>query len=41
MFMIIALDEFTLLSAVVWMVAGLLVYFGYSRRRSNLNNVTE
>lgn len=36
-FMIIALDQFTLLSAVIWMVVGLLVYFGYSKSRSNLN----
>jgi APA family basic amino acid/polyamine antiporter len=36
--MIIALDEFTLKAAVVWMLVGLVVYFAYSRRNSNLNN---
>jgi basic amino acid/polyamine antiporter, APA family len=39
--MIIALDFFTLTSAVIWMLAGLLVYFGYSRKASNLNKVAE
>jgi len=36
--MIIALDAFTLKAAVVWMLVGLVVYFAYSRRNSNLNN---
>jgi len=36
-FMIIALDHFTLMSAGVWMILGLLVYFLYSRKRSNLS----
>jgi APA family basic amino acid/polyamine antiporter len=36
-FMIIALDKFTLLSAGVWMVLGLIIYFSYSRKKSNLN----
>jgi basic amino acid/polyamine antiporter, APA family len=34
--MIISLPGQTLLSALVWMVAGLLIYFGYSRNKSNL-----
>jgi basic amino acid/polyamine antiporter, APA family len=37
-FMIIALDLFTLASAGVWMIMGLIVYFTYSRRKSNLNS---
>ncbi len=36
-FMIIALDLFTLASAGVWMVLGLIVYFAYSKNRSILN----
>ena len=36
--MIIALDAFTLKAAMVWMLVGLVVYFSYSRRNSNLNN---
>ncbi len=36
-FMIIALDKFTLLSAAVWMVLGLLIYFVYSRHTSKLD----
>lgn len=39
MFMIVALDYVTLLSAALWMVLGLLIYFMYSRRSSNLNRV--
>jgi APA family basic amino acid/polyamine antiporter len=35
--MIIALDAFTLKAAVVWMLVGLVIYFVYSRRNSNLN----
>jgi basic amino acid/polyamine antiporter, APA family len=34
--MIVSLPGQTLLSALVWMVAGLLIYFGYSRNKSNL-----
>jgi basic amino acid/polyamine antiporter, APA family len=37
-FMIIALDHFTLLSAFIWMLFGLIVYFLYGRKNSNLNN---
>lgn len=37
-FMIIALDSFTLLSAGVWMILGLCIYFLYSRKHSKLNN---
>ena len=36
-FMIIALDIFTLASAGIWMVLGLIVYFVYSRKSSILN----
>jgi APA family basic amino acid/polyamine antiporter len=39
--MIIALDSFTLLSAVVWMILGLIVYFMYSKKASNLNKGAE
>ena len=35
--MIIALDAFTLKAALVWMLVGLVIYFAYSRRNSNLN----
>jgi basic amino acid/polyamine antiporter, APA family len=35
-FMIISLDHITQLSAMFWMIAGLFIYFGYSRRRSKL-----
>lgn len=38
-FMIIALDIFTLASAGVWMVLGLLIYFLYSKGKSKLNKV--
>lgn len=34
--MIVAIDPFTLKAAFVWMVLGLLVYFGYSQRNSKL-----
>jgi len=37
--MIVALDPHTLLSALVWMVIGLLVYFGYSKKHSKLNHL--
>jgi basic amino acid/polyamine antiporter, APA family len=36
-FMIVALDHFTLFSALVWMIAGLIVYFVYSKKSSHLN----
>ena len=36
--MIISLDTLTQLSALVWMVIGLLVYFLYSRKHSHLRN---
>ncbi len=35
--MIVALDKQTLTVALVWMLIGLLVYFGYSRKASKLN----
>jgi APA family basic amino acid/polyamine antiporter len=34
--MIVSLPGQTLLSALVWMIAGLLIYFGYSRNKSKL-----
>jgi len=39
--MIVAIDQRTLLFALVWMLVGLLVYFGYSRRRSRLQSPGE
>ncbi len=36
--MIISLPGQTLLSALVWMVAGLLIYFGYSKNNSKLKS---
>jgi APA family basic amino acid/polyamine antiporter len=39
--MIIGLDEQTLIVAAVWMAAGLLIYFLYSRQRSKLRNPSE
>ena len=36
--MIVSLDNRTLLTAFFWMIAGLLVYFGYSRNNSKLKN---
>ena len=36
--MIISLDTLTQLSALVWMVIGLFVYFLYSRKHSHLRN---
>jgi APA family basic amino acid/polyamine antiporter len=35
--MIISLDAFTLKSALIWMVIGLVIYFTYSRKHSHLN----
>ncbi|MBC7849126.1 MAG: amino acid permease [Chitinophagaceae bacterium] len=34
--MIVSLDNVTLLSALAWMVLGLIIYFGYSRNHSKL-----
>lgn len=34
--MIVALDKYTLMTAMAWMVFGLLVYFGYSQKNSKL-----
>jgi preprotein translocase subunit SecG len=34
--MIIALDATTLNVAVIWMLVGLVVYFGYSRHHSKV-----
>lgn len=34
--MIVSLDPYTILVAAVWMVIGLIVYFGYSKNKSNL-----
>jgi APA family basic amino acid/polyamine antiporter len=39
--MIVAIDQRTLLFAMVWMAVGLLVYFGYSRSRSRLHRPGE
>jgi APA family basic amino acid/polyamine antiporter len=36
--MIVGLPGPTLLSALVWMIVGLLIYFAYSRRHSKLEN---
>lgn len=39
--MIVAIDTFTLKAAFLWMAIGLLVYFGYSRKKSKLRNPSE
>jgi APA family basic amino acid/polyamine antiporter len=39
--MIIGLPLETQLSALVWMVLGLLIYFGYSKKHSKLGNVAD
>jgi APA family basic amino acid/polyamine antiporter len=39
--MIVAIDSFTLKAAFLWMAIGLLVYFGYSRKRSKLRNPSD
>jgi len=39
--MIVAIDVRTLQFALVWMILGLLVYFGYSRKRSRLDQPGE
>jgi len=37
--MIVGLDSATQLTALVWMLIGLVVYFGYSKKRSKLNGL--
>ena len=37
--MIIGLDTKTQITALVWMIIGLLVYFGYSKKNSKLNRL--
>ena len=37
--MIVSLDPYTIMVAAVWMVIGLVVYFGYSKDKSNLRNI--
>jgi len=39
--MIVGLPNQTLLSALGWMVLGLLIYFGYSKTRSKLANLSD
>lgn len=39
--MIVLLDPTTIKVAVIWMVVGLVVYFGYSKSRSHLRNGTK
>lgn len=39
--MIVSLPNETLLSAFIWMIIGLLVYFGYSRHNSKLRNPSD
>jgi APA family basic amino acid/polyamine antiporter len=39
--MIVGLPRETQLGALVWMVAGLLIYFGYSKKHSKLGNVAD
>jgi APA family basic amino acid/polyamine antiporter len=34
--MIVSLDSETLLTALAWMILGLLIYFGYSKNNSKL-----
>jgi APA family basic amino acid/polyamine antiporter len=36
--MIVGLDSTTQLTALVWMILGLLIYFGYSKKHSKLNS---
>lgn len=38
LFMIVGLDLFTLQTAGIWMVIGLIIYFAYGRRKSKLHN---
>jgi APA family basic amino acid/polyamine antiporter len=37
--MIVSLPASTQLSAFIWMLIGLIIYFGYSRKHSKLQNV--
>jgi basic amino acid/polyamine antiporter, APA family len=37
--MIVSLDPYTIMVAGIWMVIGLIVYFGYSKNKSNLRNI--
>jgi basic amino acid/polyamine antiporter, APA family len=39
--MIVALDKYTLMTAIVWMLLGLVVYFVYSRHHSHLQTGKE
>ena len=39
--MIVAIDSRTLQFAFLWMILGLIVYFGYSRKRSKLHSPGE
>jgi APA family basic amino acid/polyamine antiporter len=39
--MIVGLDKQTLTVALIWMAIGLVVYFGYSQKRSKLRNPSE
>jgi basic amino acid/polyamine antiporter, APA family len=39
--MIVLLDPYTIMVAVIWMLIGLVVYFSYSRFHSHLRNNTE
>jgi APA family basic amino acid/polyamine antiporter len=39
--MIVAIDTRTLQFAFIWMLVGLLVYFGYSRKQSKLHSPGE
>lgn len=41
LFMIIGLDLFTLETAGIWMLFGLIIYFAYGRKRSKLNSPGE
>lgn len=41
LFMIIGLDLFTLQTAGIWMLAGLIIYFAYGRKRSKLHRPGE
>jgi basic amino acid/polyamine antiporter, APA family len=36
--MIVSLDPYTIMVAAIWMVIGLVIYFGYSKSRSHLRN---
>jgi APA family basic amino acid/polyamine antiporter len=39
--MIVSLPSETQVSALIWMLAGLVIYFGYSRKRSKLGNIAD